>query len=634
MAALQELITAVAGPESDKGFAILRDDKQLSATKIGKSPNLVAVGNRNGDNSPDVAVTLAGEDKVKLYNNDGNGDFGDELIIDYGDTITALALEDISGNGFGDVFAITLREGVSLASSDGRGGYSGAVITALPEGKAVAGGVADIDGDGDLDGYVAVHGQGLVLLLNADGKLTAQDPIVVKGTQDVLYTNLDGDKYGDFVTMGGGGDVAIVKGRKDGFEDPIEIDVSPFGPKHGAVIDDTIVFTSGNELVVLKLEGSGSYVVGDKAVLHNNPTDIIEMNRQIVVSNRNEQNRPKIQIFVLDDDKNFHLLDQYSPAMSGPVMSLAKADMVPEHVGYTLQPTDLDGTAIASAFVGDEFYVNLLATDLRDQPKGVFGAYADVEFPSSLAEATSISFGELYPHAVAGTIKDAKVDELGGTAGSDRLNGGAKLVASIKMKATKGGEAVLRTNSADILPIHATLLYDSGEIVDDVKNILYGTTSIVIEYKTWQNPANSLDVNDDGDITAIDVLQIVNELNDPKFVDAQGLLPVKVKAPPFLDPSGDGYGVSQDALLVINYLNNKPKGEGEAVFLVLPAAEMRRLTTARITSPPLVAVAETPPVAVDELYSSGLDRRLGSRAVEFDEDLLGLLAGDLSTLLL
>lgn len=75
---------------------------------------------------------------------------------------------------------------------------------------------------------------------------------------------------------------------------------------------------------------------------------------------------------------------------------------------------------------------------------------------------------------------------------------------------------------------------------------------------------NGLDVNGDGFVSPIDVLQVINYLNSsaPRILDladATGL-------PPFVDVNGDGLVSPQDVNIIITYLNSRPRagGEGEA----------------------------------------------------------------------
>ncbi|HUE72938.1 MAG TPA: GEVED domain-containing protein [Pirellulaceae bacterium] len=88
----------------------------------------------------------------------------------------------------------------------------------------------------------------------------------------------------------------------------------------------------------------------------------------------------------------------------------------------------------------------------------------------------------------------------------------------------------------------------------------------------FQNPANSLDVNDDGRISPNDALLIVNQLNrsilvlgSPGFNVPNPTLGI-LTAPPYYDVNGDNRVTISDAALVINFLNllAGPQPEGEA----------------------------------------------------------------------
>ncbi len=79
---------------------------------------------------------------------------------------------------------------------------------------------------------------------------------------------------------------------------------------------------------------------------------------------------------------------------------------------------------------------------------------------------------------------------------------------------------------------------------------------------SWQNPTNQHDVNNDGLISALDVLVIINEINrnGARPLGGSDLIP-----PPFYDVNGNQNLEALDALIVINYINANPgNGEGEA----------------------------------------------------------------------
>jgi hypothetical protein len=77
----------------------------------------------------------------------------------------------------------------------------------------------------------------------------------------------------------------------------------------------------------------------------------------------------------------------------------------------------------------------------------------------------------------------------------------------------------------------------------------------------WHNPIDALDVNDDGLLSPIDALLVINELNR---VGAHLLLPPTGGAapPPYLDVTGDNFVSAADALWVINELNRRGSGGG------------------------------------------------------------------------
>jgi len=87
--------------------------------------------------------------------------------------------------------------------------------------------------------------------------------------------------------------------------------------------------------------------------------------------------------------------------------------------------------------------------------------------------------------------------------------------------------------------------------------------------RDWQNPLNRLDVNADGNVVALDALQIINELNHPNFRDPNSGVLIDASSLPqfprrFYDVTGDNAVTPIDVLLVINYLNGHAAGESES----------------------------------------------------------------------
>ncbi len=85
----------------------------------------------------------------------------------------------------------------------------------------------------------------------------------------------------------------------------------------------------------------------------------------------------------------------------------------------------------------------------------------------------------------------------------------------------------------------------------------------------WQNQRDRNDVNDDGIISASDVLNIINDINQSGARDLRGSdTPFR----PYIDVTGDNMVSPQDVLQVINFIN--ARGEGELTNFVsgYPAA--------------------------------------------------------------
>lgn len=124
-----------------------------------------------------------------------------------------------------------------------------------------------------------------------------------------------------------------------------------------------------------------------------------------------------------------------------------------------------------------------------------------------------------------------------------------------------------------------------------------------------QNPDNSLDVNGDGHVTAIDVLNVIVSLNTGNTFDDV------VAGPPFLDVTGDGVVSARDALTVINHINrsarvlnvDSPAGEFDEES---SSTELAAATTEMVVLSPVleneVVVDEPMPVSETAPQSSTL----------------------------
>jgi dockerin type I repeat protein len=81
--------------------------------------------------------------------------------------------------------------------------------------------------------------------------------------------------------------------------------------------------------------------------------------------------------------------------------------------------------------------------------------------------------------------------------------------------------------------------------------------------RLWQNPVLAMDVNNNGNITGLDALIIINRLNTV----GSGVLPSQPPPPPyfFYDVNGDNNCTPIDALIIINELNRRAQQDGGAM---------------------------------------------------------------------
>jgi hypothetical protein len=113
----------------------------------------------------------------------------------------------------------------------------------------------------------------------------------------------------------------------------------------------------------------------------------------------------------------------------------------------------------------------------------------------------------------------------------------------------------------------------------------------------WTNPDNSHDVNGEGIVSPLDVLETINFINTRP---GETGLPAQQFTPPrFFDTNADGVVTPADALIVVNYLNRPEldSGEGEAAEAAGGIAEMSSLLPLPLglaAAPPRIVSAGSP----------------------------------------
>jgi hypothetical protein len=309
-------------------------------------------------------------------------------------------------------------------------------------------------------------------------------------------------------------------------------------------------------------------------------------------------------------------------------------------VQIRLQATDLQGNALPNNQIaaGTQFYVNAWVDDIRTtmptNQQGVFSAYLDIIYNSTLARPVTvptavnplgfdITPGSLFagPPALKGINRSTAgiVDEVGTYQGATAVTfGGEQLLFQIRFVALSGGSGTLTfaADPADDLPLNETTLIrpDPGISVPPAQIRYVSTPAIVVVGGSGEgeftNPYNRYDVTNDGFVTPIDVLAVVNFLNIAGTTDLARWAPggEGEARGPYYDVNSDYVISPMDVLGLINYLNSlavQAGGEGEAsgeslVALVSPVAAN--------VSPDLLAWDPNP----SSPSQGGLSRDLGS----------------------
>ncbi|TWT53763.1 Dockerin type I repeat protein [Rubripirellula amarantea] len=249
------------------------------------------------------------------------------------------------------------------------------------------------------------------------------------------------------------------------------------------------------------------------------------------------------------------------------------------------------GTPITSVSVGDTFGVQVNVEDLRTFGSTfVFAGYLDVLYSSGLIMPVPGDSGSEFNFDVdfgAGYVADAGVgtairrgiiDEFGTLSSADTVDDGVNpaLLATLYFEAIASGTATVVGSPADSSPFQDTLLFGEDEPIE-VSQIRYDKLSITIgggsgEGEAVQNPVLAPDVNNDGSVSPIDALLIINEMSR---LPAEGEAGSSTRSSYFTDVNGDRRTSAIDALQVINYLtrmNNSRESEGEAIVAPLAAS--------------------------------------------------------------
>jgi FG-GAP-like repeat/PASTA domain len=215
---------------------------------VGRLPEQLASDDLNGDDKPDLVVPNLDSGDLSILLGDGDGTFQAASSIDPAGVLHgpfAVAVGDLNGDGTPDIAATNLdATTVAVLLGDGAGGYANAVEWAI-RGHSGSVAIGDFNRDGAPDLVAASADANRASVLLGAGNGTFHPPIVV-GTgmapQRVVARDLNRDGSLDLVTANFDSDdlrtsVSVLAGRGDGRFTRLGDLVAPRGVSALAVAD-------------------------------------------------------------------------------------------------------------------------------------------------------------------------------------------------------------------------------------------------------------------------------------------------------------------------------------------------------------------------------------------------------------
>ena len=361
-------------------------------------------------------------------------------------------------------------------------------------------------------------------------------------------------------------------------------------------------------------------------------------------------------------NSNFIGLDQFKYTITDE-RGFTSTATVTLHVGVStaddiirlrLSATDLAGTPIDQITVGQQFQLRGYVEDLRTTANrfGVFAAFQDVLYNKGLVSVNSsttapgfqVVYDPLYLVGKSGDIRiPGLINEIGSvqTSTTQPTGLGEKLQFTVTLTARNVGTANFIGDPADIKPFHDSFVFDPTTPLTPAQ-IRYVSDSILIVSTSGgsgssggegnTNLTNAFDVNNDGYVSPIDVLILVNSMN----TGGSGLLTSGNSSGSgeggsgryFVDVNGDNYLSPLDALMVINELNTRQSGgngEGEGESAPMTSSSTSTFKTELVEVPFARKRSNPSPVFVYGPMPSTDDVE---KAFSFDEYLVQQSSGE------
>jgi hypothetical protein len=225
----------------------------------------------------------------------------------------------------------------------------------------------------------------------------------------------------------------------------------------------------------------------------------------------------------------------------------------PHQAVLTASLADLTGNPVLTLRPGDRVRLSVSVADLRQDPQGVFAAFANVSFNADVARVIGEpAFGAAFPNARSAVVSPGEILNIGATASNVRTGGGDELLFAIDFEAVSEGDFTVSVASAGQAPPFSTLLFGQNvPVLDDELRLENSEIQVPVHDPQWHNPVLPADVNHDGLVSPIDALLVINVLNSEGPHRLSGLNSRSI----LIDVNDDASVSPLDALLVINVLN-------------------------------------------------------------------------------
>lgn len=241
-----------------------------------------------------------------------------------------------------------------------------------------------------------------------------------------------------------------------------------------------------------------------------------------------------------------------------------RVQRVEDVIDVRLQVTDRSGNPIDAVAAGERFLVTVLVEDLRASVdplnQGVFASYLNLAYSEANASfVRTVEFGEHFPNGHrSGESGPGLLADFGAFGDFRTQSDQVTVLSRLEFVARTSGNLTMALHRSE-QQRDAMLLFGEDEPIPDAA-IRFQTTELRV-VDSFQNAANSADVDGDGAVAPGDALLVINQLNDEGAGEIRYVRRDRTLAPHaastvlYLDVNGDSYLTAADALLVINVIN-------------------------------------------------------------------------------